>query len=304
MRNWSIRNRILAGVILVNLVGAVLVAVYLHQTFSGGLGVAAREDLKLTRGAWEDISSHTGKPVDFATLVAGGSDLMARMKKVTGSDYGLLIDKTAGDQATYAKARAAANLPDNWSEGDTYVVAAVTNDAFSSRMALKTAPGDIPQIGKLVGIENGACASTCHEGVKGSGEFWGVGWSRDNKTRAFAVLPIADASGKAIGLVYSIQDLSVAADTDRSSLYQTLIVIFAGLLAATGLIAIMLNSLVFKRLTKMITTMEDLSLRVAGGDFSAVYETDGSNDEIGHFEQFFAKLLNLMSQTLKSVVEK
>ena len=54
----------------------------------------------------------------------------------------------------------------------------------------------------------------------------------------------------------------------------------------------------------MISTMEDLSVRVAGGDFSAQYEPDGSNDEIGQFEQFFAKLLNLMSQTLKSAMDQ
>ena len=40
-----------------------------------------------------------------------------------------------------------------------------------------------------------------------------------------------------------------------------------------------------------IATMEDLSMRVAGGDFDAKFIPDTANDEIGRFEQFFAKFL-------------
>jgi HAMP domain-containing protein len=50
--------------------------------------------------------------------------------------------------------------------------------------------------------------------------------------------------------------------------------------------------------------MEDLSMRVAGGDFCAKYTPDGSNDEIGKFEKFFERFLDLMTSTLRSLSEK
>jgi len=63
----------------------------------------------------------------------------------------------------------------------------------------------------------------------------------------------------------------------------------------------MLDSWVFKRLNRMIHTMEDLSVRVAGGDFEAKFTPDGTQDEIGQFEQFFAKFLDLMTSTLRAL---
>jgi hypothetical protein len=45
-----------------------------------------------------------------------------------------------------------------------------------------------------------------------------------------------------------------------------------------------------------------MSVRVAGGDFDAQFVPDGTYDEIGEFEEFFARFMDLMSQTLKSLV--
>jgi methyl-accepting chemotaxis protein len=303
MRDISIRWKILVWVILVNLVGAVTVGVYLHQTFSGGLDVASRDGVRLSKSTWEDIVSHTGKPANFANLVTQGPGLTERMKKITGSEYGLLLAKTEGDQKSYAAARAAANLADNWDEQKTYVLVGSTDEALADKMQLQTAPEGVPEMGKLVGIENGACSKTCHGGVKGEGEFWGVSWSNDDKSRAYAVVPILDAGGKPIGLVYSVKDISAQADSDRASLIRTLLVIAGGLIAATVLIGFLLHALVFNRLTKMIEAMEDISVRVAGGDFDAHFEPDGTDDEIGQFEQFFARLMDLIAGTLKSVMK-
>jgi hypothetical protein len=40
---------------------------------------------------------------------------------------------------------------------------------------------------------------------------------------------------------------------------------------------------------------------VAGGDFDAHFEPDGTSDEIGTFEAFFARFMDLISATLKSL---
>ena len=45
-------------------------------------------------------------------------------------------------------------------------------------------------------------------------------------------------------------------------------------------------------------------MRVAGGDFYAKYTPSGINDEIGQFEKFFERFLDLMTATLRSLVDK
>ena len=106
-----------------------------------------------------------------------------------------------------------------------------------------------------------------------------------------------------MGVVYVMKDISAAANAARTSQVRTMFVIMFGLVVSTGAIALMLNALIFKRLNRMVASMEDISVRVAGGDFDAHFEPDGSNDEIGSFEQFFARFLDLVSGTLKSLVK-
>jgi HAMP domain-containing protein len=304
MKNLSIRTKIVAGVLGVMLIGAVCIAVYLHQTFSGGLAVVGRDSLSIAKGAWDDITTHSAAKPGFAEYAKSAATLVDRMKKISGADYGLLLAKSAGDQKSYAAARAALNLPDNWSEGETYVLAASSDEALSGKMQMKTAPDGVPEIGKIVGIENGACSKMCHGSVKGQGDFWGVSWSSDSHSRVHAVIPVIGADAKPIGLLYTIDDVTVQANADRSSLVNTLLVILFGLACATVLISVLLDLFIFKRLTKMTAAMEDLGVRVAGGDFDAHFQPDGTGDEIGRFEEFFAKFVDLTNSMLKSLLNK
>jgi HAMP domain-containing protein len=66
----------------------------------------------------------------------------------------------------------------------------------------------------------------------------------------------------------------------------------------------MVDLWVFKRLNLMVASMEDISMRVVGGDFTARFEPDGTNDEIGRFEQFFGNLMDLMTSSLQSLSSK
>ena len=84
----------------------------------------------------------------------------------------------------------------------------------------------------------------------------------------------------------------------------TLFVFGLTLVIATIIIGGMLDTLIFRRLSAMVHSMEDISVRVAGGDFDAHFEADGTTDEIGTFETFFAKFLDLMSSTLKTLMRQ
>jgi len=303
MKNMSIRTRILIGVVLVNLVGMLTVMIYLHEAYSGELDVTAIETVNVGRSTWDQLSGLAADEFGPITTAAAAQKYVDATKGVTGADVGLMIDKTALDEAAYAAEREAAGLPNNWDDRENYVLIASTDEATAEEMQLGATSDTVPEIGKLVGVENGACSRTCHGAVEGSGDFWKVRWSKDEFSRAHGVFPALDSAGKTQGVVYIVKDVSAQANGARSSQVRTMFVIMFGLVVSTVLIALMLNAFIFNRLNRMVASMEDISVRVAGGDFDARFEPDGSNDEIGRFEQFFARFLDLVSGTLKSLVK-
>ncbi len=303
MKNMSIRTKILIGVVLVNLVGMMTVMIYLHEAYSGELDVAGVDTLAVGRSSWDQLSALGADEFGPLTQAAAAQKYVDAAKEITGAEVGLMLDKGALDQAAYAKAREAAGQPNDWDERENYVLIASTGDKAAEAMQLTATADTVPEIGKLVGVENGACSKTCHGAVEGSGDFWKVRWSKDSSTRAHGVFPAIDSTGKSVGVVYVMKDISAAANSARTSQVRTMFVIMFGLVISTGLIALMLNAFIFKRLNRMVASMEDISVRVAGGDFDAHFEPDGSNDEIGSFEQFFARFLDLVSGTLKSLVK-
>lgn len=411
MRNMSIRNRILLGVVLVNLVGMAVVAVYLHQTYSGNLEREAAFDISASVTAWDQMQAHEaaklvaaghaltanadyqqrfsandrsglqnsaeplfeqlkedaqithwyfeqpdgtiflrvhapeqfGDTIERSTFqkasssdeVAVGLDLgktavalravipytsdsgrdlgfletgqeidsfVEQLKELSGAEYALFLDKAKMDQDAYAEYREGKDLPNNWEDRENYVLVAATSEDMQDKIDFETAPDGVTEKGRVVGIENGACSQTCHGGLTAEGDFWKVKWSDNSNSYSHMVFPIADVNGEPIGIVYEIADVSEVANAARASLMNTLLVIVIGLLLSTVAIAVLLQTLIFGRLDKMMTSMQDISVRVAGGDFDAAYTPSGSNDEIGKFEQFFAKFIGLISNTLKSLM--
>lgn len=303
MKNWSIRTRILLGVVLVNLIGMAVVMVYLHESYSGGLDVTEQKSATLGVSAWDALVDVGSEKLGDITTREGAQKHIDALKSITSAEYGLLIDKAVLDEAKYAAEAEAAGLPSDWNERENYVLLATTDPAVADQMQLQATPDSIPEIGKIVGVENGACSKTCHGAVGGEGDFWGVRWSQDDKSRGHVVFPVSDQNGKPIGVVYSIEDISAQADSARTTMVNTGAVIIGGLVAATIVIALLLNALVFRRLDRMMSSIQDISVRVAGGDFGAHFQPDGTSDEIGRFEEFFARFMDLMTGTLKSLMK-
>ena len=298
---FSIRFRILAGVVLVNLLGTMITMVYLHQSYSGGVAKSATVALTQGNATWTAVQKLGADELGNIKDPKAAAAYLAEMKAITGEDYALLVDKKQFDPAAYAKARQAVNLPNNFDEGTTYVTAAITDEASAKDFQFSPTPDSVPEMGKLVGVKNGACSKTCHGSITGQGDYWGVTWSdKPGVTSAHGVVPISVAN-KPIGVLYSIQNMSSLADAARSSMMQTLIVIGMTLLFATLAIGMMIDIWVFRRLRRMTESIEDISMRVAGGDFDAHFEPDGTTDEIGTFESFFARFMDLVSATLKSL---
>jgi HAMP domain-containing protein len=303
MKNMSIRAKILAGVLIVNMLGIAAVMIYLHESYSGGLDVAAVKAVTVTGASWDILQETASDEIGTFTDPKSAQKYVTDLKAITGADYALLVDRSALNAKAYAKARQAANQPNNFNEGETYVQVATTNEDIADEMQFEPAAGDVPETGKLVGIENGACAQTCHNGVKGEGDYWKVKWNDDAGTDAHAVYPIS-AKGQPIGVLYSVEDISASANSAKATMVRTFFVIAITLILSTMLIGMMIDLWVFKRLNLMVASMEDISMRVVGGDFPARFEPDGSNDEIGRFEQFFGNLMDLMTSTLQSLTSK
>lgn len=305
MKNTSIRIKILLGVVLINILGAAAVVVYLHQSYSSGLDDAAFKEIVQSQAAWNNIQDLS--PVKLSAdpaFLAENPDWLERMKAQTGMEYFLLLDKSVIDQAAYAKAREAANLGDNWDEQETYVVALATTDDLYDEAYFTIPSADVPETGKLTGIENGSCTKTCHGNLgEQNGEYWTIAWSDDENSEAHGISPVSDAEGNVVGVLYSVETITDSANAAKDSMIRTLIVIGLTLLVATLVIGGMLDSLVFKRLSRMITSMEDISMRVAGGDFEAHFEPQGPDDEIGKFEKFFGQFMDLVSMTFKSLLK-
>lgn len=306
MKNMSIRTKMLTGVVLLNLLGAILVIVYLHQSFSGGLDIWAQKSLDVGTGAWSQISKVAVDEYGDWMVPANAQKYVESLKAISSADYTLLVDKSSINQKAYEAALKAAGKPDNWNDRENYVqIATTADDAMNEEILLQqTTPADLPEMGKIVGIENGACTAACHKNIKQEGDFWKVGWSENGNSWAHVVFPLTDKSGKPVAVLYSMEDISAQADQAKSTIYSTMAAIGITLLIVTLVIGAMLDLWIFKRLNHMISSMEELSMRVAGGDFYAKYEPSGKNDEIGKFEKFFERFLDLMTATLRSLVDK
>lgn len=302
MKNMSIRFRILAGLVLVNMLGAIVVTVYLHQSVSGALDVWAQHSVNTGAAASAQLAEVATDEFGDITQGDAAAQFAEALKGISGAEYVVLLDKEAISEEQYAKQRESANLPNDWDERENYVLLAATDEAAAAAAKFQAASADVPDIGKIVGVENGACFGVCHSAFGESGDFWRVRFSSDGKSRAHVVFPVVNTNGDSVGVVYSIEDISKQADAARNSVYQTLAVFALTLLLATLAIGGMMDVLIFRRLNRMIASMEDISVRVAGGDFDAHFVPDGTSDEIGRFESFFGKFLDLVTMTLKSLI--
>ena len=302
MKNMSIRTRILAGVVAVNLLGAIAVVVYLHGAYGGNLDEHVLECATASQGAWEQLAGETG--IDPVTQPEQVQRLLDSMKEITGAEYGFLLDKEVADADTFGAAREKLGLPTTWDEGENYALLYATDDAAAERMLFEAPSDNVAEAARVVGVENGECSESCHDGLTEEGDYWMVKWSTDGNSRGHAVFPVYNTAGDTAGVVYMVEDVTEEAEGARKTVSETLIVVMITLVVATLLIGALIDLLILRRLRTMTSSIEEISLRLAGGDFDATYESDGTTDEIGSFEEFFSDFIKLVSTTLKSLANR
>jgi hypothetical protein len=218
-----------------------------------------------------------GKVIGYIELGEGIQHFLGRMKSQTGNDFAMFIAKKFIDQGEWARTRGSErNSWDDWS--DVVVVNSTTPDAMV----------DAPAI-----AGSGAAGQILGEDERGSSMF------------VRGVVPVRDASGLVVGGLVVRHDITSLNNGMRASLLLALGLLVGLALAASTLIYLLVERLIFGRLRRMTGAMEDLSVRLAGGDYGvgkAVVAT--SDDEIGRFEKFFGEFLVLVGNTLRSLADR
>jgi len=213
-------------------------------------------------------------------VMAVGTEIggfLADVAAQTGDEYAMYLDKQYFDQEEWSAARRAAGKSDNWNDLDEAVLADATSDnerlmGFSGRVAA------VPDGGTVFGEVTTA-----------------------NRIYVRGAFPVYDAGKKKVGAIVVLHDITESVEALRDSQRTVLTGVVALMVAMSIVILVLLNRLVFTRLAAMMSTVRELGVSLAGGDYDVVPPQQHSQDEIGSFEQFMWDFIALMATTLRSL---
>jgi methyl-accepting chemotaxis protein len=207
---------------------------------------------------------------------------LEQIRDQTGDDVALMLLKKPMDAEAWAEYRASKELGDNWSENEEFVVAGATSELVAADAAAsRTGIASLPEAGDTLDSLD-----------------------VDGLTVARGMFPVRDASGQTIGAVFVRHDITRIAAGLRSERLTVLAFVLGMLLLSGVTIFVVMDRLVFRRLNVMIEGMREISTRLAGGDFEVHYKSDGTKDEIGRFEEFFARFIDVLAGTFKQFTGK
>jgi hypothetical protein len=220
-----------------------------------------------------------GKVIGYMELGQEIDDFLDRMKAETGDEFALVIEKKFLDEKAWAASRG--ERRNSW--GDDPEV--LTVDATSP---------DAPVAGTSAEARN----------VPDGGRYVGP-VDRGDRRFVRGVVPVLDASGQRVGGLFVLHDVTALRDRASSEAMRVVLLIGTVAVLVVGLLLILFEVLVFRRIARMTSAMEDVSLRLAGGDYDV-----GSSiqpklaDEIGRFEQFLGSFLRTIGSTLRELEKR
>lgn len=202
-----------------------------------------------------------------------------RMKEQTGNDFAMFVQKRFLDESEWARTRALRNIKNTWNDFPEVVV---TNTTSTDQLLDESALGVSDPAGKIL------------DEVQ-----------KEGRVFARAVFPVRESSGNLVGGLVVRHDITALRADMQAGLLRALGVLLILALVASVLVYPLVDRLVFRRLRTMMGTMEDMSVRLAGGDYSVgAVQRPVRQDEIGGFEAFFADFLRLVGNTLRTLSER
>lgn len=214
-----------------------------------------------------------GKLLGYLELGEEIDHFLKRMRRQTGDEVAMLVLKRHLDQEAWAATRGPGR--NTWADRPEVVLVDATTDD-QRLLAWEGRVEDLPGAGRVLGLER-------------------------REARAFVrgVLPLADAAGSRVGALLVMHDVTVLDRGIEDHHRGVFAVVVAIALAASALLVLLLERLVFRRLERMMARMEDLGARVAGGDYDVARDLPPtSRDEIGRLEEFFARFLRAVGGAL------
>jgi HAMP domain-containing protein len=216
-----------------------------------------------------------GKLLGYLELGEEMDRFLDHLRAQTGDHYALAVDADAADRRTWTSARMAA-AAERRGRARTVVLDATTPD--ESLFDLDRGLDAVPEGGLLLDEQ-----------------------AQDGRIVARGVVPVRDAAGRPFGALFVLHDVTALHDgmlEVRRNVYAALVAAAAGL---GGLLLVLANQLVFRRLERMIGTMQELSTRLAAGDYDVVAPRPSGADEIGRFEEFFGRFLQAVAGLMKEL---
>jgi hypothetical protein len=218
-----------------------------------------------------------GKLIGYIELGTEVDHFLGRMKMQTGNDFAMFIQKKLVDESEWARTRGKAR--NTWNDWPTVVLAnSTTSDELLDQAAIAGAGAD----GTILGE------------VERNGAYFARG-----------VFPVRESSGKIVGGLVVRHDVTALHADMQLGLLRALVLLGGLAIVASILVYPVVDRLIFRRLRTMMGTMEDMSVRLAGGDYSVgSVQRSLRKDEIGGFESFFGDFLRLVGNTLRTLSDR
>ena len=220
-----------------------------------------------------------GRLIGYIELGTEIEFFLDRMKQQTGNDFAMFINKKLLDESEWARTRTLRNIKNTWNDFPEVVV---TNATSADQIVDPSAFG------------TSSAEGTVLEEAEKDGAYYARG-----------VFPVRESSGNVVGGLVVRHDITALRADMQAGLLRALGLLGALALLASVLVYPIVDRLIFRRLRTMMGTMEDLSVRLAGGDYSvASVQRSVRKDEIGGFETFFGDFLRLVGNTLRTLSDR
>lgn len=206
-----------------------------------------------------------GRVVGYLELGTDIHTFLARLKRVTGDEYGMLLDKRQLEPASWAFVT---GRPERWDERPE-LVAVTSTDGSDDMFRSLGRVADIPDRPALL------------ERVR-DGE----------QLLARGLFPLRAEDGHVVGAVVVLHDITalMGGVAELRLRVVVLVVLLAAALAA--LVIFLLETLVFDRVERMSRTLEQLPDRLARGDLEPAGEpVPREDDELGRVEGFLDRAI-------------
>lgn len=197
----------------------------------------------------------------------GGS--LQAMKKISGNEYGLLVEKSRMDEKKWTTTRAQLGVRNNWGDSPNLLLIENTT-ADNEILRYDGKVEDLPDEGAPLEILR-----------------------RGGKSLARGVFPVRDVAGAKIGAVFVLRDITSVYDEMRAARLQAILTV-VGLTVLLGIVLLaVFQALVVRRLKKMI----GVATRVVGGEFDLEI-VPSAQDELGEFETLFEQFRMLFVELI------